>query len=136
MTRKTADCYSAVFNFIEEKLFKLQPTEMMTDFEEGMRKSIKQKWPNVVLRGCWFHFCRAILKRSIKLGLKRFIKRNERAKAIRKALMSIPLLPAENIDEGFDSIVKYAKKWRLYSRFSRLFGYFRNYWLGYQVRLT
>lgn len=133
MTRKTADCYRAVFNFIEEKLFKLQPTEMMTDFEAGMRQAITKNWPTVVLRGCWFHFCRAILKRSIKLGMKKLIKRNERARAIRKALMSIPLLPAEKIEEGFKCIVKYAKTRKLFKRFSRLFVYFRSYWLENQV---
>lgn len=39
MSRKTADCYEAVFKFVEKKLFKLQPAVFMTDYEDGMRRS-------------------------------------------------------------------------------------------------
>lgn len=54
MTRKTAQSYLALFEYIEQKLFELDPKEMMTDFEKGMRKAIKICWPDVILRGCWF----------------------------------------------------------------------------------
>lgn len=133
MTRKTADCYSALFKFIEKKLFKLRPTEMMTDFEEGMRLAIRKYWPNVILRGCWFHYCRAIMRKSKNLGMKKFMRNSKKSKAIRKALMNLPLLPAEKIRRGFDFIVQYARKRRLFKRFSRLFTYVRTYWLEYQV---
>lgn len=52
MSRKTAACYTAVFKFIEKKLFQLDPKEMMTDFESGMRSAIRKYWPKVTLRGC------------------------------------------------------------------------------------
>lgn len=133
MTRKTANCYNALFEFIENKLFQMQSKEIMSDFEEGLRSAIKKQWPNVILHGCWFHFCRAIMKKSIKYGMKNFIRQNERTKGIRKALMSIPLLPADKIQEGFDCIKDYAKKHQLFKGFSRLFSYFKSYWLDSQV---
>lgn len=53
MTRKTSECYKAVFNLIEEKILKLQPNVIMTDYEDGMRLAIRSHWSNVNLRGCW-----------------------------------------------------------------------------------
>lgn len=68
MSNRLTECYSAVFNFIETNVFKLEPTEFITDFEPSMRKAINTVYPGIALRGCWFHYCRAIKKMAIKLG--------------------------------------------------------------------
>lgn len=129
MTRKTAESYSAVFKYIEEKLhFKFKPVEFMTDYEDGMRLAIKRRWPNAIIKGCWFHFCRAINKRYLKLGLNRI--KNKHSRRICRMLMSIPLLPPHLIHEGFEAINKFARKHRLFKRFASLFSYIQRYWLG------
>lgn len=129
MTRKTAQCYSALFDFIEERLFELKPKEFMTDFEAGMRMAIKKHWPNITLRGCWFHFCRAIRRKCGNLGLFKLIKSNADAKAIQSSLMNLPLLPANRIIEGYNSAKEFAKKKKLLKKFQALFTYFEGYWL-------
>lgn len=129
MTRKTSECYKAVFDFIETKLFRLQPNEIITDYENGMRKAIKECWPGVALHGCWFHFCRAIRKRCRKHNLTKLLKKNHSAKIIQKSLMSLPLLPAERIKQGYDCIKKFGQKKRQSKRFSAVFKYFERYWL-------
>lgn len=134
MTRKTSMCYLAIFEFIEEKIFKLKPAEIMTDYEDGMRLAIKKRWIGVVIRGCWFHFCRAISKKSRKLGMSSFLKENRVARIIQKKLMSLPLLPANQIENGYKTIQKFARKRGLSGRFSKLFKYFGSYWLN-QVSL-
>lgn len=128
MTRKTTECYIAVFEFIERNLFKLKPAEFMTDFEDGMRKAIKKRWPKAKIRGCWFHLCRAIERRYRKLGLHKLKRTN--GKKIKKMLMNIPLLPENMIMEGFFSIIAFAKRKRLFKHFARLFSYFSRYWLN------
>lgn len=130
MTRKTSMCYLAVFEFIEEKIFKLRPAEIMTDYEDGMRLAIKKRWIGVAIRGCWFHFCRAISKKCRKLGMTSLLKENRVARIIRKKLMSIPLLPANQIENGSKWIQKFARKKGLSDRFSKLFKYFGSYWLN------
>lgn len=129
MTRKTSECYKAVFDFIERNLFKLQPNEIITDYENGMRKAIKECWPEVELHGCWFHYCQAIRKRCRKHNLTKLLKKNRSAKIIQKSIMSLPLLPAELIKEGYDCIKKFARKKRQFKRFNALFKYFERYWL-------
>lgn len=134
MSRKTTECYSAVFDFIEQRLFNLEPTEFMTDYEDGMRLAIKKKWPNVTIRGCWFHFCRAIRRRCGKHGLFQLIKKNAGARAIQNSLMSLPLLSANQIKEGFKSVKAIARKKRLLKRFKPVFTYFEGYWLKQNER--
>lgn len=84
MTRKTADSYLALFQFIEEKLFLLQPTEFMTDFEEGMRLAIQKHWPNVRRGTCWFHFKRAVNKRCRSLGMMKLFRKKKDGQANKK----------------------------------------------------
>lgn len=132
MTRKTSECYTAIFEFIEEKLFKLKPKEFMTDYEDGMRLAIKKRWPTATIRGCWFHLARAVERRYRKLGLSRL----KGGKIIKRMLMSLPLLPADEIEEGFESVIKYSKKKRLYKHFSRLFSYFSRYWMNQVTYIT
>lgn len=129
MTRKTAKCYTAVFDFIETHLFKLQPNEIITDFENGMRLAIKQCWPDVTLRGCWFHFCRAITKRCKKHNLNKLLSTNGNSRIIQKSMMSLSLLPSTEIKNGYNCIKKFARKKKLFSRFSDLFKYFESYWM-------
>lgn len=133
MTRKTAESYKALFEYIEKEIFELIPNEFMTDYEDGMRLAIKTRWPNVKIRGCWFHYSKAILKRCNKLNLRKILKENADAKAIKMQLAALPLLPAHQIEEGFAVIKKSAKKKKLSKRFERLFSYVRSYWLNSQV---
>lgn len=129
MTRRTSECYLDVFNLIESKLFKLEPTELMTDFEGGLRKAIEQKYPTARLRGCWYHFCAALRRNAIRLGLFALMKEDADARFIMKSLMCLPLLPEDRILEGFALIKKLASKNNLGSKFKQYFAYFESYWL-------
>lgn len=134
MTRKTSKCYLELFKFLEEKLqFQFQPKVFMTDYEEGMRLAIKEMWKDVDIRGCWFHFCRAILKRARKLGMMKLLNRKPKAWIIIRSLMSLALLTADRINEGYKAIKCYANKIRLLGEFKELFVYFERYWLNSQV---
>lgn len=107
----------------------MKPNEIMADYETGLRAAIRKFWPGVKLRGCWFHFCKNINKRCRKLNMSRLLKKNSRAKRIKKALMSLPLLPAEQIIEGYECVKRLARSKRLFKSFSKLFSYFESYWL-------
>lgn len=130
MTRKTESCYTAIFHYIETHLFSLKPTEMMTDFEAGMRNSIKIVYPKTRLRGCWFHFCSALRKKSLRLGLRPLINSNRNAKLLFKELMSLPLLPAINIVQGYMHIKSIAQSYDIFKYFNRFFLYFESFWLA------
>lgn len=66
MTNKTAECYTAVFNFIKNNIFDLKPAIIMTDWETGLRCAIRTCFPNSTLKGCWYHYCAALRKKVDK----------------------------------------------------------------------
>lgn len=84
----------------------LQPNQFMTDWELSERNAVKRVYPLVDLRGCWFHYCSAIRKRRGKMGLKfhRLLKNSFDARLLYTELLQIPLLPVENIEDGFCAI--------------------------------
>lgn len=127
MTRKTTECYSSVFKYIEEK-FQLEPREIITDFEQAMRKALNEQYPDTVLWGSWYHYCAALRKKHLKLGMNKLLKESDTAKKIKKMLMSLPLLPPENFKEGYEHIKHSAKNWNLAEAFDNVFKYFQSYW--------
>lgn len=129
MTRKTAEAYTSVFEFIETNVFKFMPIEFMTDYEDGMRLAIKKRWPSAIIRGCWFHLKRAVNRRCRSNGMKRFLDENIKAQNVKEMLVSIPLLPPSQIREGFESVKTFARQNELTPRFADLFSYFERYWL-------
>ncbi|XP_031623037.1 uncharacterized protein LOC116340597 [Contarinia nasturtii] len=134
MTKRTAVCYAAIFNFIENNVFNLEPSEFITDFEAGMRCAIERCYPTAQLRGCWYHYCAALRKRLLKLGLHNLLKWNSQAVIIKKELMSLPLLPSEYFNAGYVHIKKLAKQWRLSNSFKNFFEYYEQFWIQQNQR--
>lgn len=89
-----------------------------------MRKAIKECYPKTVLRGCWYHYCAAIRKKCIKLGLHFVLKTNAYAKMILQQVMSLPLLPSECFDEGLAHIKRAVIQCSLSKTFAKFFKYF------------
>lgn len=129
MTKKTAECYTAVFQYIESNVFHLEPSEIMTDFETGLRKSIKHVYPDTNLRGCWFHYCKALRHKSQQLGLRPMLNSSPEAKVILKEIMSLPLLPADKILQGYLHVKKITEEYGISEDFENFFSYFESFWL-------
>lgn len=129
MTRKTTAAYAAVFKYIEGNVFKLKPARFMTDFEGGMRKAINDCYPNVVLLGCWYHYCAAVRSKARSLGLHNILKNNWNAMTIYKKLLSLPLLTSDKIIDGFMLIEQETINLGLHRDFEELLTYFKSFWL-------
>lgn len=129
MSKKTFACYTAVFQYIESNVFHLEPTEFITDFEAGMRKSIKYIYPGTILRGCWFHYCSALRKKCRQLGLGPLLNSCSEAKMILKEIMGLPLLPAENFLQGYLYVRKLTDEYEISSDFKNFFSYFESFWI-------
>lgn len=129
LTRKTTESYVAVFRFIEEKLFKLEPTEFITDYEDGMRLAIRTCWPDIHIRGCWWHLKRAVHKKCVSFGMTRMLRKNKTGRQVKNMLTNIPLLPEHRIQEGYQSVKSFAGKKKMLSWFQPVFSYYEDYWL-------
>lgn len=127
MTSKSQDCYTALFKYIDEVVFHMQPDEIITDFEDGLRSAIRKQWPKIILRGCWYHYCVCICKKFISLGLGSLLKTNGFARQIKDMLLCLPLLPTALFNEGLSHIKSKAASRRLSAKLNPFFKYF-TYW--------
>lgn len=107
----------------------MEPSEFMTDFEAGLRKSIKEIYPKSKLRGCWLHFCKAVRQNAIRFGLYALLKNSSEAKFIFKSLLCLPLLPESLIMDGYKLIKQRALENGLMGQMRKFFAYFESYWL-------
>lgn len=129
ISRATAIAYEAVFKYSEDNVFKLKPARFMADFEAAMRKAIVDFYPEATVSGCWYHFCAAVRRKALSFGLHDLIKNDFNAWSVYKKLQCLPLLPADNIVEGFEIIVRQSIEFGLYEEFKELFEYFEIFWL-------
>lgn len=132
-TKKSALSYRSIFEYIEQNLYHLEPSEIITDFEAGLRNALNTVYPNTVLRGCWFHYCAAIRKKNNELGLRTLIRSNSDAKFVEKSIMSLPLLSPKDILVGFEYI-KNSVQGELLEHLKPLLSYVDSYWLKKQVK--
>ena len=87
---------------VEEKLINVESELFKADFEESMRIVIKNHWTHCKIRGCWFHFKQALLRKFNSLpGVKLLLKKSFYARKIQNMTMSILLLPKNQINEGY-----------------------------------
>lgn len=130
MSNRTFEAYEAVFNYIEKNVFELKAKLFMTDYEAALRKAINTCYRGVRLHGCWFHYDRAIQRYCLKCPkLREVLKINSNAKEIFKELLSLPLLPQINFEEGYNAVREKAIKRRVYFPMITLFRYFDSYWI-------
>ena len=70
LSGKSQQLYEKLFDLIIERAGAwnviIQWLHSMADFEQSMYNAIGVKFPNVVRRGCHFHFCQAILRRILR----------------------------------------------------------------------
>lgn len=129
MSGKKADLYKKVFDFVEKKLFPLNPAQFMTDFEAGLRKAINEIYPDAILNGCWYHFCAAVRRKLMSLDMYELISSVPAAKSVYRMILSLPLLPKESISNGYRIIKQEAIDKNLHKEFKKIFEYFEQYWL-------
>lgn len=129
MTGKSQDLYEKVFDYIET-IFKLEPDSFMTDFETGMRAAIRKCYPQATLNGCWYHYCAALRRRLCSLQLLRIIAESKKARQIYRKMLSLPLLPKEQIRNGYLLIKQEARQNNVFTLFKSFFDYFDSFWLN------
>ena len=60
--------FSLYENFVELKWAVIQKV-ILTDYEQALRKAIKQAFPSAKLSGCFFHYIKSIWNKARKLSL-------------------------------------------------------------------
>ena len=106
MTNKTEELYRQVFAQVRNTLPWFQPESIMMDFERGLRNAARETFLHISLKGCWFHYKRALVKKIKKL-FSLHQRRDKQLKSWFLSLMAIPLLPPTKITEAFNCLLEY-----------------------------
>lgn len=128
MPRRKTKHYVAVLTHIRDAVLSFDgtkriPTVLMSDFEIAQRKAARKVWPQIDVRGCLFHMNKAIRDKA-----KGMIRKNPKNCFILKMFMRLPLLPAKHIYKGFNAIVNYIKRQKVFKVFSKFISYFAKTW--------
>ena len=78
---------------------------IMTDFEKAAIGAFEFCFPNVVTKGCYFHFNQALYRKCCELGLKRKYHKDEEFRTWVKMMMALPLVPMDQIEAAYIHIV-------------------------------
>jgi len=72
---RSSECYDIILNMVKKKAeeyrIDLKPRQVAMDFEQALRKSFKNMWPEIKILGCYFHLLQAIVKRMKHTGVYR-----------------------------------------------------------------
>ena len=69
---KESETYSIIFNKLKEILLtngSIIVKQIMADFEAALVNQLKTTFSMAVIKGCWFHFNQAIIRKLFNLGL-------------------------------------------------------------------
>jgi hypothetical protein len=97
MSNKTEAAYLALLDKLTELLPQFNPATAMGDYEIASRNALLEVFPEIEQRGCFFHFSQAVLTNIKKHGLITPFQTNHSFNRWARAVMSLPLLPSENI---------------------------------------
>lgn len=124
MTNRTQKSYELLFHMIQSQLPEFKPHKVHCDYESAAINAIKEEYPNVIIKGCYYHWCKRISKNAKKF------KNNETKpeKRIVSLTAALPLLPTQCTSEGWEYI-----KTQIYRinniNMTRFIRYIENYWL-------
>jgi len=87
--------FSALTTVCKSHKINIEPKNIMTEFETGMRNALIANYPTATLLGCYFHYCRCLWTYAAKNGLKV----SERITTTKKIIALLKILPHVNILE-------------------------------------
>ena len=114
---KKRESYNIMFSMLKEALsrrgLELSAEFFMSDFEIAIRQAFMQIFPTVMVRGCLFHYAKAIVGKVHKKGFKSDfadMKNNGPFCAFVRSVLGLPYVPLRRLNEGIRNLYIMAKK--------------------------
>ncbi|CAF1433378.1 unnamed protein product [Rotaria sp. Silwood1] len=117
---KSAADYTKFFQKLLE-VDDFAPESILSDYESGTIKAIKDFFPNAIHRGCLFHFGQCVWRHIQDNGLSKKYQDDENFRLNVRKLLSLPFVPvvdvveafnlvADNFDDDGDTLLEYFEK--------------------------
>ena len=135
---KQAPSYELVFRTIDARIqlmlgHQWNPPQIVTDFEGGIISALRNVFPGRPIRGCYFHFAKAVWSHVQELGLVPVFNNNPDVMMIIKKLMAIGFVPLNLIRMNYGLLRNGQNVPALIALFPQLqvfFTYFENTWVN------
>lgn len=131
MRNKSQASYAAVFKYIHENVMSLQCHSFTSDYEVAMRNAFRLLIDNAQQFACHFHFCQAVKRKAHECGLNTVFNTDPEALNLYQRLQSIPLLPAEYIQDTFQALSAECRKMKSHTHeWDRFMLYYSRQWIN------
>jgi len=98
--------YEAFWGAVRELVTGEGPQQALLDFEQASLNGFRSKFDDSEVKGCFFHFCQAIIKRVAELGLKKaYFCRESKVRLSIKSLMALSTVPEEDVVHAFETLL-------------------------------
>ena len=137
LKNKTTGIYRRMLEVLRRQLRKrnknLPVKEIICDFELGFKNAVETDFPQVRIRGCYFHFTKALLKRIKEIGLFNSYRDDPLLNAFLRKIMAVGFLPVFFVRRKYYELlqttnVRFLKN--CYPQVALFLQYFENTWLN------
>lgn len=97
LTNKKQSTYNLLFTLIKKSIPNWDPKKFTVDFEAAVMSTLEEKFPEASIKGCYYHFNRAIWKKAEQLKLSK----NKITRKHVALLTVLAHLPPEAVNDGF-----------------------------------
>lgn len=105
MSGKRKKDYVKVLKTIKRMTKNRKLEKIVVDFERAMWTAIPHVFPDVLVRGCSFHWSQCIWRKIQNIGLAPAYKHDNATHNLCRQFLALPYLPAEHIQPMFTSLV-------------------------------
>lgn len=113
LSKRDKDTYIWLFNLHQEICRRhnqtLSPTSISLDFECALRNAVVETFPTAELKGCLFHYCKVIWKKTQECGLQRDNKDLQEVNILFRRAAALPVLPLDKVEDYWLHILENAR---------------------------
>ncbi len=106
LPNKRQETYERVFQLLEEKVrddlqLELLPSTVLSDYELAIMNGARAAFPAAVIKGCYFHFCQALLRKVQDLGLQVEYQSNRELRSFVRRTAAVAFVPLRYVRLGW-----------------------------------
>ncbi|CAF2592455.1 unnamed protein product [Rotaria sp. Silwood2] len=108
--KREEEVYEKIFKVLKRKSIeygvKLEPKYAYADFESGTINALEKVFPDIIVRGCWYHFTQSVFRNIQKMGLSTVYEKNKEVNIWLKSFMALPLIKNDILDAAVELLIK------------------------------
>ncbi|XP_072397919.1 uncharacterized protein [Diabrotica undecimpunctata] len=134
LTNKTQETYTRVFQQLKVLNPALRPLTIMMDFERAAMNAAQTEFPNVRIRGCFFHFSQCMWRHIQSAGLQRRNIENPDFALHLRQLTALAFVPDNHVVRVYEELLNSDFYTQNEELLVPLINYFEDTWIGRLAR--